>query len=421
MKKQELYLPGLFWLVTIIFISGTAFMAGDKQSKQKSAVGGEMTWTVRTVPNGANFSPKHVFAIWIEDENGFVKTRKAMANQRKQYLYTWKAASNYNVVDAITGPTMTSHQTHTVTWDFTDLDGNIVPDGDYTVFTEYTSAHEQGPLTSTTFTKGPDSVLINPPDETYFKDMELSFVPYMSDFTMDTLSICQWGTVTFTDQSVNATSWDWNFGQGAAPATSSTQGPHTVYYTTPGLKTVTLTINGNLTETKTDIISVGVNPSAAFDFSGLDFDVSFTNTSVDASSYNWDFGDGSTSTEENPVHTYSQAGTYTIVLTAYNNLCSNSASHEVSLPMVGIDEFNSTSGISIFPNPGNGLFTIQSKAGQIISGIEIFNDDGRLIQKEKFSRQDQLNTFRMDRAEKGVYFVKIIGKEKTIMKKLIVL
>ncbi len=49
--------------------------------------------------------PKHVLAIWVEDADGFVKTRKSMANQRKQYLYTWKAASNYNVVDAITGST----------------------------------------------------------------------------------------------------------------------------------------------------------------------------------------------------------------------------------------------------------------------------------------------------------------------------
>lgn len=47
---------------------------------------GLMTFTVRTVSAGGNYAPKHVLAIWIEDANGFVKTRLARANTRKQYL-----------------------------------------------------------------------------------------------------------------------------------------------------------------------------------------------------------------------------------------------------------------------------------------------------------------------------------------------
>jgi len=44
--------------------------------------------------------------------------------------------------------------------------------------------------------------------------------------------------------------------------------------------------------------------------------VSFTNTSVDGSSFEWDFGDGSTSSDENPTHTFDKDGVYTIVMTA---------------------------------------------------------------------------------------------------------
>jgi len=47
-------------------------------------------------------------------------------------------------------------------------------------------------------------------------------------------------------------------------------------------------------------------------------EVSFTNSSENAETYNWDFGDGETSTEESPVHTYAEAGTYDVVLTATN-------------------------------------------------------------------------------------------------------
>lgn len=63
--------------------------------------------------------------------------------------------------------------------------------------------------------------------------------------------------ITFTDASGGTvTSWNWDFGQDAVPATANTQGPHQVVYTSTGPKTVSLTINGNLTETKTNYILV---------------------------------------------------------------------------------------------------------------------------------------------------------------------
>ena len=52
------------------------------------------------------------------------------------------------------------------------------------------------------------------------------------------------------------TSWSWNFGEGASPATATGQGPHTVIYTTIGYKTVSLTINSEETETKEDYIFI---------------------------------------------------------------------------------------------------------------------------------------------------------------------
>lgn len=63
--------------------------------------------------------------------------------------------------------------------------------------------------------------------------------------------------VTFTDQSsCNISSYSWNFGADASPATASTQGPHSVTYSATGFKTVSLTVNGDVTMTKTDYIEV---------------------------------------------------------------------------------------------------------------------------------------------------------------------
>ncbi len=63
--------------------------------------------------------------------------------------------------------------------------------------------------------------------------------------------------VTFTDDSQgNITSWAWNFGVNASPATASTQGPHVVTYSSAGTKTVSLTVNGSFTKTKTFVVNV---------------------------------------------------------------------------------------------------------------------------------------------------------------------
>jgi len=69
------------------------------------------------------------------------------------------------------------------------------------------------------------------------------------------------------------------------------------------------------------------NPIASFQFavSSTNFlEVQFTNFSQNATSYNWNFGDGNTSTETNPIHTYAAVGNYTVKLTASN---SSGASH----------------------------------------------------------------------------------------------
>lgn len=61
-----------------------------------------------------------------------------------------------------------------------------------------------------------------------------------------------------------------------------------------------------------------VMPSPDFTFVIADKTVTFTNTSADATSYSWDFGDQETSTDENPVHTYAAYGDYDVRLTATN-------------------------------------------------------------------------------------------------------
>jgi len=83
-----------------------------------------------------------------------------------------------------------------------------------------------------------------------------------ADFTASETITFTGQSVIFTDASAGGTftSWAWDFGDGAVPANANSQGPHTVYYTTTGLKTVSLTVDGTLNNIKSDFITVLENP-----------------------------------------------------------------------------------------------------------------------------------------------------------------
>ncbi|MCP3919009.1 MAG: PKD domain-containing protein, partial [bacterium] len=127
--------------------------------------------------------------------------------------------------------------------------------------------------------------------------------------------------VTFTDQSTSwISSWSWDFGDGG---TSTAQNPNRTY-TVSGAYTVTLTVTGpggSDGETKTNYINVNAAPPVArFAAAPLNgtapLAVNFSDQSTgEIASFSWDFGDGATSTAQNPSHTYTTSGLYTVALT----------------------------------------------------------------------------------------------------------
>ena len=91
--------------------------------------------------------------------------------------------------------------------------------------------------------------------------------PPVADFTASPLTVCLGQSITFNDNSSSGiTSYSWNFGSGAVPATSSTAGPHAVTYTTSGNKTISLTVtnsSGSNSVTKTNYVFIDGNCSTA--------------------------------------------------------------------------------------------------------------------------------------------------------------
>jgi len=133
-------------------------------------------------------------------------------------------------------------------------------------------------------------------------------------------------SIQFMDKSTgDVDSWLWDFGDGN---TSTEENPsHT--YAERGDYTVSLTVSNKAgSDTETLAITVLTPPNANFSAletrAKVDSTIQFTDQSTgDIDSWLWDFGDGNTSTEQNPSHTYRHAGMYTVSLTVSNAVSSD--------------------------------------------------------------------------------------------------
>lgn len=126
-------------------------------------------------------------------------------------------------------------------------------------------------------------------------------------------------TTIFHDISNNQpTTWAWNFGDG----NTSTQQNPTHTYAVEGSFTVCLTVTNNCGQNSyCETINITcAEPAAAFSVSNTNVTATFTdNTANNPTEWQWNFGDGNTSNQQNPVHTYAVPGSYTVCLTATNN------------------------------------------------------------------------------------------------------
>lgn len=110
----------------------------------------------------------------------------------------------------------------------------------------------------------------------------------------------------------------WDFGD----SSFSREKNPTHIYQTPGLYTVSLIVEAQdgCRDTTVHTIKIPILPTADFEFSppSCNGKVNLRNKSGNSVGYYWEFGDGASSSETNPIHSYAQNGTYTIRLTAHS-------------------------------------------------------------------------------------------------------
>ncbi len=225
--------------------------------------------------------------------------------------------------------------------------------------------------------------------------------------------------VSFINQSTDATSYGWFFGDELFPfiPTDTTPNPtHT--YAQYGTYNVTL-IARNECGTDTLVISITLECPGNLPVAGFTYDiqpngtVNFTSTSIDATQWKWFFGDTDIfpffpgDTIENPTHTYLMSGTYTVYLIVYNECGSDTISQIITITITSIhQQYLSKPEIYIYPNPvlNNMLYT----HGFDSYFYEIIDITGKVVVKG-YRKQSYIELPQL----KGIFMVKLFDDKRS--------
>ncbi|MBU0488499.1 MAG: gliding motility-associated C-terminal domain-containing protein [Bacteroidetes bacterium] len=221
-----------------------------------------------------------------------------------------------------------------------------------------------------------------------------------AEFTLDKLSGCPPLYVNFTDQSIDATSWFWNFGSG----TTSQQNPSYIFAST-GTHTISLLVydTAGCSDMQSHQLVVFETPTADFSLLPLEVPmfepITISNNSTGAIYYFWDLSSAGTSIETEPALSFEDPGVYEIVLTVENDKgCIDSTSREVTVAEVIELSFPNV----VTPNADgfNDVFRIKGIEKVDQSTFAVFNRWGQLV----YESLDYQNDWGFEGLVDGTYY-----------------
>ncbi len=329
------------------------------------ALGKEYVWdfgdgsnTTTTIPNTSHTYPNvgdyKVRLISIDSASCNIAdtsyiTIRARSNRAQLALAVTKlppcASFNYQFNNNSIPPPGYNFQPDDFTWDFGD--GTVVTTNAPFLTHQYAASGVYNVklyLEDTTFCNSPDSAVYQ---------LRVASI-LMAQFETPPNGCAPYNAV-FNNTSLGGQNFVWNFGDGT---TSSVAYP-THLYSNPGTYTITLSATDNLTcnptDDTTETIVVHESPTASFTYSPTtpkeNTPYDFTNTSVGAVNYKWEFGDGDSliTTSMLPVsHIYNTAGSYAACLIAFNQYgCTDTSCQQVTAivsPLVDVPNAFSPNG-----------------------------------------------------------------------------
>tara|TARA_R110002072_G_scaffold303115_1_gene494268 strand:+ start:11238 stop:13490 length:2253 start_codon:yes stop_codon:yes gene_type:complete len=239
----------------------------------------------------------------------------------------------------------------------------------------------------------------------------------VASFSASSTTMCIGDSLQLLNTSSDATSFLWTTSSGGL-SNSSAENPF-LFASTSGNYSITLIVsNAAGTDTITNMINVSVNqpPIAGASASSTNLTLPnatayFTNSSANAGSYFWDFGDGTTSTDANPWHTFTTAGLYNVMLVATNSGCPNDTLYlTIDVGTIGLEQLDDVI-LSVVPNPFTKEFVVHST--KKIEKLELIDSRGAFVDI-KWLMKDGMVFIDASKISKGVYILQLnVGDEIT--------
>lgn len=223
-------------------------------------------------------------------------------------------------------------------------------------------------------------------------------------FVGDDLTICQGESIQLTANGGVAYNWwpEEGLNDPKSPTPIATPSDTTTYY-------VHIVDKNNCSHE--DSVTVFVIPEVIADFEYEIINgceslpvVQFTNTSIGVEEFVWDFGDGTTSTEENPVHQYQEEGSYKVSIQTAHDICSDVKEINLPLRLFFIPNVFSPNGDNV-----NEYFEINSN---VPVNLTIFNRWG----KEIYKKDDYNNKWDAEGFPSGIYYYEVKLPDNTFCK-----
>ncbi|PBQ32178.1 hypothetical protein CNR22_10475 [Sphingobacteriaceae bacterium] len=156
---------------------------------------------------------------------------------------------------------------------------------------------------------------------------------------------------------------------------------------------------------------------AAFSASLTGAQINFSNTSISATNYFWDFGNGQNSTLMNPSINYNQNNLYVITLIASNTCDQDTIYQTIQITEVGLKEFSENKAVKLFPNPSKGIVSIRFEKEEVFS-VDIYNSEGRIVAEFHTVLSDE--EINLQTLPKGLYLARISTEAKSALKKFMI-
>ncbi len=248
---------------------------------------------------------------------------------------------------------------------------------------------------------------------------DLSVALPSSVFNSNLQDSCLAQTFTFDYPGMNATEVEWNFGAGATPSTALGVGPHSVTYSFGGSKLVSMTARnagGEVSNNEVFIVYSKANADYSYSFlpntNGLDVQFSSGPSTGNIDNFFWDFDDnGATSTQENPVHTFSTGGRPYEVMLIVDNRCGPDTIMK-TIADVNVNE-NTPNHWILAPNPASTQIALMSTTGELgVQRVSIVGMDGKLIRSEETLTNPAHIVLNIAELPTGVYILQAETKDE---------